>query len=169
MKKYLAAMVIAILLLEGGGYFAYVHFISGGPWQGTWWGVQDAGVNWSGDHIRNLETVTFTRNDDKTITVDHKVQQGSREVNGSLSGTGTVDGGRLVITPAKGGKEITLSYNTISKTIETPLTNADKTDVTLTVLTQDNNDEMEQIRSEIVQISQKPENKIDTTLSSSKS
>lgn len=57
----------------------------------------------------------------------------------------------------------------MSKTIETPLTNADKTAVTLQALTQDNNDEMEQIRSEIVQISQKPENKIDTTLSSSKS
>ena len=90
-------------------------------------------------------------------------------VGGDAVGTGTVDGGRLVITPAKGGKEIALSYNTMSKTIETPLTNADKTAVTLEALTQDNNDEMEQIRSEIVQISQKPENKIDTTLSSSKS
>ncbi len=169
MKKYLAAIVIAIVLLAGGGFFAYVHFLSGGPWQGTWWGVQDAGVNWSGDHIRNLETLTFTKNDDKTITVEHKVQQGSKEVNGSLAGTGTVDGGRLVITPDKGGREIALSYNTMSKTIETPLTNADKTAVTLQALTQDNNDEMEQIRSEIVQISQKPENKIDTTLSSSKS
>lgn len=61
------------------------------------------------------------------------------------------------------------SYNTMSKTIELPLTNADKSAVTLKVLTSDNNDEMEQIRSDIVQISQKPENKIDTTLSSSKS
>ena len=57
----------------------------------------------------------------------------------------------------------------MSKTIELPLTNADKSAVTLKVLTSDNNDEMEQIRSDIVQISQKPENKIDTTLSSSKS
>ena len=168
MKKYLAAIVLAILLI-GGGFFAYVHFISGGPWQGTWWGVQDAGVNWSGDNIRNLETLTFTRNDDKTITVDHKVQQGSREVEGSLSGIGQVDGGRLVITPKKGKKDVTLSYNTMSKTISTPLTNADKSSVTLTSLTADNNDEMEQIRSEIVRISQKPENKIDTTLSTSKS
>ena len=37
MKKYLAAIVIAIVLLAGGGFFAYVHFLSGGPWQGTWW------------------------------------------------------------------------------------------------------------------------------------
>jgi hypothetical protein len=74
-----------------------------------------------------------------------------------------------VVTPNKGGKDVALSYNTMSKTIELPLTNADKSAVTLQVLTSDNNDEMEQIRSEIVQISQKPENKIDTTLSSSKS
>ena len=26
MKKYLAAIVIAIVLLAGGGFFAYVHF-----------------------------------------------------------------------------------------------------------------------------------------------
>ncbi len=49
-------------------------------------------MNWSGDNIRNLETITFTRNDDKTITVDHRVQQGSKEVEGSLSGTGAIDG-----------------------------------------------------------------------------
>ena len=78
MKKYVVMILIAIVLIIGGGTFAYFHFANGGPWQGTWWGVQDAGVNWSGDHIRNLETVTFTQNDDKTITVDHKVQQGSR-------------------------------------------------------------------------------------------
>ena len=88
MKKYVVMILIAIVLIIGGGTFAYFHFANGGPWQGTWWGVQDAGVNWSGDHIRNLETVTFTQNDDKTITVDHKVQQGSREVPGSLTGTG---------------------------------------------------------------------------------
>ena len=169
MKKYIAAALILIVLIAAGGAFAFFHFFNGGSWQGTWWGVQDAGVNWSGDHIRNLETVTFTRNDDKTITVEHKVQQGSKEVDGSLSGTGVVDGGRLVVTPKKGGKDVALSYNTMSKTIELPLTNADKSAVTLKVLTSDNNDEMEQIRSDIVQISQKPENKIDTTLSSSKS
>ena len=94
MKKYVVMILIAIVLIIGGGTFAYFHFANGGPWQGTWWGVQDAGVNWSGDHIRNLETVTFTQNDDKTITVDHKVQQGSREVPGSLTGTGRIDGGR---------------------------------------------------------------------------
>ena len=169
MKKFLALIILAIAILIGGGYFVYVHFISGGPWHGTWWGVQDAGVNWSGDNIRNLETLTFTKNDDGSITVEHKVQQGSKEVNGSLNGTGKVDGARLVITPSLGKRDLILSYNTMSKTIETPLTNADKTPVTLKELTTDNNDEMEQIRSEIVQISQKPMNKIDTTLSASKS
>jgi len=169
MKKYLVIGLIALVVLVGGGFFAYFHFANGGPWQGTWWGVQDAGVNWSGDHIKNLEIVTFTQNEDKTITVEHKVQQGSREVNGSLTGTGKVDGGRLVITPKDGSKEMTLSYSAVSKTMETPFTNADKTKVNLQALTQENNEEMEQVRSEIVQISQKPENKIDTTLSSSKS
>ena len=169
MKKYLVIGLIALIVLVGGGFFAYFHFANGGPWRGTWWGVQDAGVNWSGDHIKNLEIVTFTQNEDKTITVDHKVQQGSREVNGSLTGVGRVDGGRLVITPKDGSKEMTLSYSAVSKTMETPFTNADKTKVVLETLTQDNNEKMEQIRSEIVQISQKPENKIDTTLSSSKS
>ena len=169
MKKFLVIGLIAIVVLLGGGAFAYFHFANGGPWQGTWWGVQDAGVNWSGDQIRNLETVTFSQNQDKTITVEHKVQQGSREVSGSLTGVGTVDGGRLVITPKDGSKEMTLSYSAVSKTIETSLTNADKTKVTLQALSPENNEEMEQIRSEIVQISQKPENKIDTTLSASKS
>jgi len=168
MKK-LALLLIAIIILIAGGFFIFVHFISGGPWQGTWWGVQDAGINWSGDNIRNLETINFTKNEDGTINVDHKVQQGSREVDGSLAGTGVVDGGRLVVTPKKGGKDLALSYNTISKTMDTPFTNADGSTVTLKPLTQDNNDEMERIRSEIVQISQKPENKIDTTLSTAKS
>ena len=168
MKK-LALLLIAIIILIAGGFFIFVHFISGGPWQGTWWGVQDAGINWSGDNIRNLETINFTKNEDGTINVDHKVQQGSREVDGSLAGTGVVDGGRLVVTPRKGGKDLALSYNTISKTMDTPFTNADGSTVTLKPLTQDNNDEMERIRSEIVQISQKPENKIDTTISTAKS
>lgn len=169
MKKYVVIILIAIVLIIGGGTFAYFHFANGGPWQGTWWGVQDAGVNWSGDHIRNLETVTFTQNDDKTITVDHKVQQGSREVPGSLTGTGRIDGGRLVITPKNGGKELALSYSAVSRSIDTPFTNADKSTVTLKALAPENNEEMESIRSEIVQISQKPENKIDTTLSKAKS
>ena len=158
MKKYVVMILIAIVLIIGGGTFAYFHFANGGPWQGTWWGVQDAGVNWSGDHIRNLETVTFTQNDDKTITVDHKVQQGSREVPGSLTGTGRIDGGRLVITPKNGGKELALSYSAVSRSMDTPFTNADKSTVTLKALAPENNEEMESIRSEIVQISQKPEN-----------
>jgi hypothetical protein len=168
MKK-LALLLIAIIILIAGGFFIFVHFISGGPWQGTWWGVQDAGINWSGDNIRNLETITFTKNEDGTIDVDHKVQQGSREVNGSLAGTGVIDGGRLVVTPKNGGKDLAISYSTVSKTMDTPFTNADGSTVTLQPLTEENNDEMEQIRSEIVQVSQKPENKIDTTLSSAKS
>lgn len=124
-------------------------------------------MNWSGDNIRNLETITFTRNDDKTITVDHRVQQGSKEVEGSLSGTGAIDGGRLIVT-TKTGREVTFSYSRISKLIELPLKNADKTPVTVKPLTEENNNDMEEIRSEIVKISQKPENKIDTTLSSTK-
>ncbi len=169
MKKYIFLGLAALVLILGGGAFAYLHFANGGPWQGTWWGVQDAGVNWSGDNIRNLETLTFTANEDKTITVEHRVQQGSREVSGSLTGTGRVDGARLVITPKNGNKEMILSYSAVSKTIETSLTNADKTKVTLQALSQENNEEMEKIRSEIVQISQKPANKIDTTLSTAKS
>ena len=140
MKKYVIMILIAIVLIIGGGTFAYFHFANGGPWQGTWWGVQDAGVNWSGDHIRNLET-----------------------------GTGRIDGGRLVITPKNGGKELALSYSAVSRSIDTPFTNADKSTVTLKALAPENNEEMESIRSEIVQISQKPENKIDTTLSKAKS
>lgn len=168
MKKYIAAALILIVLIAAGGAFAFFHFFNGGPWQGTWWGVQDAGVNWTGDNMQNLETVTFTRNDDGTITVDHKVQVGSREIEGSLSGEGKVDGGRLQVT-LKNGKTESFSYNAVDKTIATPLTNADDTPVTLKELTGDNNDEMERIRSPIVQISQKPENKIDKTLASSRS
>ena len=137
--------------------------LSGGPWEGVWWGVQEAGMNWSGDNIRNLETITFTRNDDKTITVDHRVQQGSKEVEGSLSGTGAIDGGRLLVT-TKAGREVTFSYSRINKVIELPLKNADKTVVTVKPLTGENNNDMEEIRSEIVKISQKPENKIDTII-----
>ena len=72
MKKYIAAALILIVLIAAGGAFAFFYFFNGGSWQGTWWGVQDAGVNWTGDNMQNLETVTFTRNDDGTITVDHK-------------------------------------------------------------------------------------------------
>ena len=167
MKKYIAAALILIVLIAAGGAFAFFHFFNGGSWQGTWWGVQDA-VNWTVDNMQNLETVTFTRNDDGTITVDHKVQVGSREIEGSLSGEGKVDGGRLQVT-LKNGKTESFSYNAVDKTIATPLTNADDTPVTLKELTGDNNDEMERIRSQIVQISQKPENKIDKTLASSRS
>ena len=103
MKKYIAAALILIVLIAAGGAFAFFYFFNGGSWQGTWWGVQDAGVNWTGDNMQNLETVTFTRNDDGTITVDHKVQVGSREIEGSLSGEGKVDGGRLQVT-LKNGK-----------------------------------------------------------------
>lgn len=168
MKKYIILGIITLAVILGGGIFALFSALSGGPWEGVWWGVQEAGMNWSGDNIRNLETITFTRNDDKAITVDHRVQQGSKEVEGSLSGTGAIDGGRLIVT-TKTGREVTFSYSRISKLIELPLKNADKTPVTVKPLTEENNNDMEEIRSEIVKISQKPENKIDTTLSSSKS
>ncbi len=168
MKKYIILGIIILAVILGGGVFALFSALSGGPWEGVWWGVQEAGMNWSGDNIRNLETITFTRNDDKTITVDHRVQQGSKEVEGSLSGTGAIDGGRLLVT-TKAGREVTFSYSRISKVIELPLKNADKTVVTVKPLTGENNNDMEEIRSEIVKISQKPENKIDTTLSSTKS
>lgn len=165
MKKYIFPLLAVAILAISAGIYTIYHFISGSPWQGTWWGVQDAGVNWTGDRIQTLQTVTFTLNDDKSVTVVHKVQLGSKEIEGSLSGTGKIDGGRLVVTPKNGGKETTFSYHSVSKTIDMPLKNVDETAVTLKQLTEDNNDEMERIRSEIVQISQKPENKIDTTLS----
>ena len=158
MKKYIILGIIILAVILGGGVFALFSALSGGPWEGVWWGVQEAGMNWSGDNIRNRET----------ITVDHRVQQGSKEVGGSLSGMGTIDGGRLIVT-TKTGREVTLSYSRISKLIELPLKNADKTPVTVKPLTEENNNDMEEIRSEIVKISQKPENKIDTTLSSTKS
>lgn len=165
MRKYIIpGIIVLLLLLIAGGYTLY-HFVTGSPWQGTWWGVQEAGVNWSGDSIRNLETVTFTKNDDGTVNVVHRVQHGSKEVEGSLTGTGTIDGGRLLIAPRDGTREKTLSYHTVSKDIETSLTHEDGTPVTLVPLTEENNEEMENIRSEIVKTSQKPENKIDTTLS----
>ena len=75
MKKYIILGIIILAVILGGGVFALFSALSGGPWEGVWWGVQEAGMNWSGDNIRNLETITFTRNDDKTITVDHRVQQ----------------------------------------------------------------------------------------------
>lgn len=160
-----SALLIAII----GITFAYFSYTKRDPWQGTWWGVQEAGINWTGDHIKNLETVTFTDNDDGTINVIHKVQHGSKEVDGSLNGIGKIDGGRLIITPTKGNRNLELAYGRFSKEIETPFKNEDKTKVTLKRLTTENNQEMENIRSEIVRISQKPENKIDTTLSSAKS
>ena len=72
MKKYIILGIITLAVILGGGIFALFSALSGGPWEGVWWGVQEAGMNWSGDNIRNLETITFTRNDDKTITVDHR-------------------------------------------------------------------------------------------------
>lgn len=148
--------------------FCVFPFLQRRPLAGYLVGRAGRRVNWTGDNMQNLETVTFTRNDDGTITVDHKVQVGSREIEGSLSGEGKVDGGRLQVT-LKNGKTESFSYNAVDKTIATPLTNADDTPVTLKELTGDNNDEMERIRSQIVQISQKPENKIDKTLASSRS
>lgn len=169
MKKHLFLLLAALIFIIGGASILYITFIAKSPWQGTWWGVQDAGVNWTGDTIRNLEVVTFTENDDGTVTVSHRVQQGSREIEGSLSGIGTINGGRLEVTPTSGRRPFAFTYQRISKTIETPLTNADKSAVSLEVLTEENNEAMENIRSEIIAIAKKPENKIDTTVSSTKS
>lgn len=155
-----AALTAAGLLLSGCGSLPFFS----DPWEGTWWGVQNAGTNWSGDEIRNLETFTFTKNGD-SITVEHKTQRGGKEIEGSLSGTAREDGGRLIITPKDGGREETFSYSRTGSEIETSLTNADGSPVMLKELTSDNKGEMEQIRSEIVKISARPENKVNTTLS----
>lgn len=164
MKKILI-LIIAVAIAIGGGYMAARMFF-GSSWDGTWWGVQDAGLNWSGDNIRNLETFTFTANGD-TVEVNHMVQRGAKEVKGDLTGTGTKDGGRLTITPADGSKPVTFSYNRLNNTIETSLTNADGTPVTLKKLDDSNNAEMEKIRSEIVEVAKNPANKIDTTIGKS--
>ena len=165
MKRYLRLAAAAVLLAAGTALAgcSKLPFFSD-PWEGTWWGVQDAGMNWSGDEIRNLETFTFTQDGD-TVTVTHKTQRGGKEIDGSLSGTAVEDGGRLIITPADGGREETFSYSRTGSEIETSLTNADGSPVMLKELTPDNNGEMEQIRSEIVKISARPENKVNTTLS----
>lgn len=167
MKKHamlLAFSFLAAAALTLSGCSTALTSFFGDPWEGTWWGVQDAGTNWSGDTIRNLETFTFT-DANGTITVDHKTQRGSKEIEGDLSGTATADGGRLSITPKHGSRSVTFSFSRTSREIETSLKNADGTPVVLKELTPENNAEMEQIRSEIVQISKKPENKVNTTLS----
>ena len=90
-------------------------------------------------------------------------------MDGLLCGTGKIDGGRLVITPKNRKRELTLAYERFSKQIETPFKNEDKSYVKLQKLTEENETEKKEIRKEIIRISQKPENKIDTTLSSAKS
>lgn len=165
MKRQLRYAAAVCLLAAGtalAGCRSLPFFDS--PWEGTWWGVQDAGANWSGDDIRNLETFTFTKDGD-VITVDHKTQRGGREIDGGLSGTAKEDGGRLIITPKDGGREVTFTYSRTGGEIETSLTNADGSPVLLKELTEDNNAEMEQIRSDIVKISARPENQVNTTLS----
>jgi hypothetical protein len=137
------------------------------PWEGTWWGVQDAGMNWSGDNIQYLESFTFTKDGDQ-ITVKHQVQRGRQESTGDLTGTGKADGGTLTITPANGGKPVSFTYDRLKSTIETSLTNADKSPVILKQLTDDNKSEMEKTREHIISVSQKPENAVNTTISSSK-
>lgn len=169
MKKSKLITYTALLIIIIAATFAYFSYTKRDPWQGTWWGVQDVGINWTGDHMKNLETVTFTDNPDGTINVIHKVQNGNKIIDGSLNGTGRIDGGRLVITPINSKRELTLAYGRFSKQIETPFKNEDKKPVILKPLTEENKQEMESIRSEIIRISQKPENKIDTTISSAKS
>ena len=128
MKKILV-LINALAAAIAGGYFAATSFFTS-SWEGTWWGVQDAGLNWSGDNIKILETFTFTSNGD-SIIVDQKVQRGARELTGDLSGTAVRDGGRLTITPADGSSPVSFSFNRMNHTIETSLTNADGTPVVL--------------------------------------
>ena len=161
MKK-IVLLITTLAVAIGCDYFAATTFFTS-SWEGTWWGVQDAGLNWSGDNIKILETFTFTAEDD-IIIVEQKVQRGMQEVRGELSGTATRDGGRLLITPSTGGNPIIFSFNRINHTIETSLTNADNSIVTLKKLTDADLTEMEQIRNEIIATSKKPANKIDTTL-----
>lgn len=163
MRRSLILLTAACAILAGiaiGG--CSIPFFSV-PWEGTWWGVQNAGANWSGDAIRNLETFTFTK-DGEQILVEHKTQRGGKEIDGPLSGTAVADGGRLTITCKNTGREVTFTFSRTSREIETPLKNADGTPVTLQELTADNNADMEEIRSDIVKISSKPENKVNTTL-----
>ena len=160
----------AIKLFTIGTILAASTFISGcgvpffdNPWEGTWWGVQDAGRNWAGDEIKNLEIFTFTKDGD-TIQVDHRTQRGEKEIEGHLSGTAKIDGGRLIITPKNSTREVVFSFSRTGRDMETSLKNADGTPVTLKSLDTDNNEEMEKIRSEIVQTFSQPENKINTTI-----
>lgn len=154
----LAILMAGSLFLSGCG----VPFFDN-PWEGTWWGVQDAGKNWSGDEIKNLETFTFTKDGD-TITVEHRTQRGKKEIEGALTGTAVVDGGRLLVTPKDSPRQVVFSFSRTGRTMETPLTNADGSVVTLSELTGDNQAEMEKIRSEIVETFSKPENAVNTTL-----
>ena len=133
------------------------------PWEGTWWGVQDAGKNWSGDDIKNLEIFTFTKDGD-TISVEHRTQRGKKEIEGHLSGTAKIDGGRLLITPKDNQNEVAFSFSRTGREMETSLKNADGTPVVLKPLDSDNNEDLEKIRSEIVQTFSKPENQVNTTI-----
>lgn len=156
----LSALTLTAAILSGCGSLPFLS----DPWEGTWWGVQNAGPNWTGDEIRNLETFTFTREGD-TVKVEHKTQRGGKEIDGDFTGSAVPDGGRLTITPEDGGREVTLTFSRTGREIETPLKNADGSAVTLKELTAENNTEMEEIRSAIVKISQRPENAVNTTLS----
>jgi len=165
MKKQLKIISITALTLASAFFSGCgsLPFFSD-PWEGTWWGVQNAGPNWTGDEIRNLETFTFTK-DGSAVKVGHKTQRGGKEIDGDLTGSAAPDGGRLTITPDNGGPEVTLTFSRTGREIETPLKNADGSAVTLKELTAENNMEMEEIRSAIVRISQRPENAVNTTLS----
>lgn len=157
-----AALCIAAGLIAGG--CGSIPFLTT-TWDGTWWGVRDAGRNWSGDEIQTLETFTFTEQDEGHITVVHRTQRGGQEIDGFLTGTARSDGARLIITPADGGRDTVFTYSRVSRAIESSLTNADGSAVVLQELTPDNNEEMEQARSNIVRIGARAENQIDTTLS----
>lgn len=165
MKKPLQAAAAALILtagvLSGGcGSISILHT----SWEGTWWGVQDAGRNWSGDEIQNLEIFTFTENGD-IVTVEHRSQRGRKEITGFFNGIAHSDGARLIITPDDGGRDTVFTYSRVSRAIETSLTNADGSAVVLQELTPDNAEEVEKIRRNIARVASREENRIDTTLS----
>ena len=52
-SKLIACLVLLIAII--GVAIAFFFYTKREPWQGTWWGVQDAGINWTGDHIKILK------------------------------------------------------------------------------------------------------------------
>ena len=51
MKKYIILGIIILAVILGGGVFALFSALSGGPWEGVWWGVQEAGMKIGRAHV----------------------------------------------------------------------------------------------------------------------